>query len=217
MHDNGVEKQVRPKTWNPWADTILYMPLKSDLLDHSGNNIQFTQVWTITLDSEWANFGNKSWLTWDSPSIISGDFTFSSWINPTTAWTGANIILIGQAYPWRWYRYGSNNSAWYIWFTLTSVIDWSNGRPFSALYWWWHNLVLTRRWTTNTMYVDNVVLGSYNWTSTPSSTQIIVWSHSQDPIINLEWHVNEIIIEWVWRTATDVVNYYNLTKWNYWL
>jgi hypothetical protein len=37
IHDNGIEKQVRPKTRNPWANTIAYYPLNWDINDHSSN------------------------------------------------------------------------------------------------------------------------------------------------------------------------------------
>ena len=208
----GVYLRV-DEQWQPWANTVLYLPLKTDLLDHWPNNITMTAD-GITLDSAWANFSTTGLMTWNSPSAITWDFTFSSRINPISAWDGCNIICIWEYYPYYGYRYGAN-LGWKLGFTLMRVIDWNDGSTlFSTLYWARHNLMLVRSWTTNTMYVDGVQFWTYYWSSTPTETNIFVgWTW----IWFIEWHVNDIIIENKAWSLDERSNYYNLTKWNYWI
>lgn len=209
---------VRPPygggSWKPTANTILYMPLKIDLLDYWPGHISMTSSWTITIDGQWANFGNLSALKGQSSSTISWNFTFSSWLKLTSAGSGASIISIWQGYPGRGYRYGANSS-WKIWFTLYSVYDWNYGTNFSTLYSNWHNLILTRSGTTNTLYLDWVSKGTYTWTSTPSSNNITIWGDYTSWTI--QGNVNEIIIDGSAWTATEITNYYNNTKGIYWI
>lgn len=196
----------------PTANTILYCPLRTDLLDHWPNNISLSQSSTISLDENWAKFNNAS-LGGVCPSIISGNFTFSMWFNATSAWTDCNLITIWAGYPWKGYRYWANSSG-KIWFTLTSVIDRNYGTAFSTLYWAWHNMIMTRSWTTNTLYLDGVSKWTYSWTSLPSNAQVSIGGRNT---WGMNWNMNYAIIESVARTATEVAEYYNLTKWKYWL
>lgn len=201
-------------SYTPTANTILYMPLKMNLLDYWPNSISMSTSWTVTIDSQWAIFESLSSLSGQTPSTVSWNFTFSSRINLTSAGGGANIISIWQGYPGRGYRYGANSS-WKIWFTLFSVYDWNYGTNFSTLYSNWHNLILTRSGTTNTFYLDWVSKGTYTWTSTPSSNDIKIWADYSSWVI--QGHINEIIVEGVGWTAQEVLDYYNDTKSNYWL
>jgi hypothetical protein len=69
----------------PGEDTVLYMPFKTDLLDHSQNNIQFTNS-NVTIENNTAYFNgsanliNSNFTTY----LNSAPFTCNLWVKSKT-------------------------------------------------------------------------------------------------------------------------------------
>jgi hypothetical protein len=223
MRPNGVEKQVRPKRWwKPWANTVAYYPLDSvnTVHDLSWNNYNLTNNWNVTFGvNTWvdcATFWNATprWLVNTSANIINWQYTYLVWINMdmssyaegrarTFGWTSSFFILIGDL--------PNNHNMWpqlppTNWVTLTS---------------WWHLVCFV--WDVSsgsfTSYLDGTLVSSWTWISW-SMSWILIWakensySHYYD---RFKWNMSAVIWEDKQRTAQEVSDYYDQTKWDYWI
>ena len=86
MRPNGVEKQVRPKTRNPWANTVGYYPLNTDFDDYSWNsrNLTNTNATITTLGGvSCAYYWGNAYSTYTGYSLIRDARTTSVWMNPS--------------------------------------------------------------------------------------------------------------------------------------
>lgn len=219
------DEKVRPAWWQPWSNTLLYLPLKSDTADHSWNNVRNTNVlttsWTITFDSSVAN-------------IPVAYFNWSSWIYTVPKYTTVHSICTVLV----WVRYNSHSNMpaiirtwWTCLYVQNSWVTWE------AFYWTtsagsyvnsslladntWQLLWITSDWSISYCYFN----WQQVWTINKAPTAIeandnrpCVWNNVWDSQNRrLTWYVSEIIWETRQRTAQEVSDYYNQTKWNYWL
>lgn len=221
MRVDWVEERIYPTAkWRPWENTVLYIPMKEDLLDHSWNGISVTsnsvslsQVWWINVwyfgaaNNACLSFTNPSNMSW-SRTVVSRFKTTSSdnqWI--LTQWTEA-------ASKWLHLWYSSSSRWAVIWF-FNNDMD-SNSTSWTDNN--WHLITFTYNWWWESkIYLDSQVLKSWtlSWLNTWNNTWNI-WKY-------LSWTVkfNGYMSEWILenkvRTAQEVADYYNKTKWNYWL
>lgn len=223
---------VRPKKWQPWADTLAYWKFDWNLDD---------EMWNAN-----ASGSNLSYGTVGSKHYIEN----------TATWTSCVISipenLISQIGAWDWavsfYVYvpsASTNSPKFFWerYDGYSPRPWIsmeydyNTNMFVQLTWWsnasttntyqqnaWYNIVGTRISWTVKMYV-NWQLAITPYTNTDDYTS---WSWHVFYMMGRLWYnygtlpvtwckMSEVIYEKKWWTDQEVSNYYNLTKWNYWL
>lgn len=226
--------------WQPDPSrTIFYYDFEDSsnrLADNSWNwnnaswssYITYTEVW-------WQNVAQttqiNSWININSAfasSIWTWDFAMSCWIYIIDPWSWRYPLLF-------WTRYDSNT--WWIviffdpynvngkWNHIVYNDLWTNPRPWSitasTLYNNWHNFVVTRiNWTVY-CYIDcsldltftdnNSFASSWTWAllSRPTS-----WAPQSFPAL-AKW--DKFILEKVWWTVDDIVNYYNNTKSIYWI
>ena len=216
MRQNGVEKQVRPATWNPWSNTIAYYPLTSTTTvnDMSGNNYNLTNTWWVTFVSyQWVNcayYAGTWFLKNTSLSYDKRAFTMQWW------WyylrKNANNTSFIRRWPnlWAYIDRDTNNlrcSPWWIWWTVISSDS------------WWNLITVTYDWNvTMKLYLNWTLI----WTKTDTSPSTWWWLSVWNANINSTtdywyWWISEVIIENKVWTATEVSNYYNLTKSKYWL
>jgi len=221
MWVNGVEKQVRPSGWQPWANTLLYLPLENDTLDHSWGTA-YNPTWSITFTtlSSWKKVGYINWnnflLNSDFPSLKM-DMTVSFWINPTSQkW---------EYQPAFWqYKAFSNYNIWA--FCRAGESSWTNFYfwTFSADTWninlsWWNLITITytSSWT---------VIVYKNWTQVATRNSPYNWWNwyqiwgrydTGSSRTQLTAYMSEIFVENRVRTAQEVADYYNQTKANYWI
>ena len=231
---NGVEKQVRPSGWQPWANTIAYYPLTSETTvnDMSGNNRNLTNRWWVTFWTHyWISCANITWNS-DSPHQNSKYLYWDVTWFPTWAWqrtynfwmyqdnqaTSQNAMYIAQwtagmnkmvvVLQWR-------DFSWNVW--LTSYWYWSG--VTSPIIWEWHNIIITYSWSKFSYYVNGEE--KINWVHTvdTSSSLVSIWWTSQEANTwsSFNWCFSSLILEDKERTAQEVANYYNLTKSNYWI
>ena len=217
------DTQVRPSGWQPWSNTIYYLPLDADLLDHSWNGYTFTPTGTVNLVNNKANipvcYINRGSLEVPSNTYTfwSDDFTVSYWVNiPTDQDTYYRWVL--------WFNtsnYGSmvlnyEFNQWYIW---SWPFTWDVAVSYPTIKDTWVHFVTVRNWSTFTTY-SNWVL--YN---TATSTSFSVWQWSWTVLWIGRWqnvviknlYISNFIIENKARTAEEVADYYNQTKWDYWI
>ena len=195
-------------SYTPTANTIAYYPLKSDILDHSGNGKDLS--WTnYSFDG---NFITVSYLTWPqvTPENTTGDRTVSGWVNTSSGTCKYNFRRTSD-----WplgYIMGQDNENWNRPWGSLYLNGWKRCRPSSTSVWTIFLMTRTKTWTTMNLYLNGSLVSTNTslWTSTRTSSGTVVqWIGSGK--------YSEIIIEDKVWTAQEVLDYYNLTKWNYWI
>ena len=232
---------VPANAWHPDPTrTIFYYDLEDSndrLADSSWNNndaiwttaITYSQVWNeyvaettwnpcgITIDGTlWSSIGSwdfaiSFWTYFVNPAISDG-YPMLFWMNdPSNKWPNIffnpnNAYSMWQAVLWRM-QWGSWQHPWSI--DATTLL---NG---------WHHLVMTRNSWTLTAYIDWVL--DVTWsdsTSFPTTAGVqCLLSRPNDQWQSFwswaKW--DKFILENVAWSATDVTNYFNQTKWDYWI
>lgn len=215
MRPNGVEKQIRQSGWQPWANTVGYRPLETDLKDYSWNNYDFTTYsWTTTfvdwmVQTNWKIYRNSVMnnLRWN-------DFTLLMYIVPSNNSSDESYLFFSDnnnlAYCtinfWYWfwsYRLGWNNN-WWQWVYYSTSLDWNP-----------HLLCVTKNWNSYDLYLDGVFAKNETTSvAIPSSTYMVLWNVISNTKTMKFW---KLIIEDRIRTATEISDYFNQTKWDYWI
>ena len=228
--------QIRPTLWprEPWANTVAYYPLTSATTvnnqvsggtDLTNSNVTF---WT----AHWVNcatisgndtttwhtadkylYANITWLpTWANAR------TFSYWVyNDNASNTG-----IAETYVFQWQASSnkmilsasSNENIGYYWISQygASGAFWAILRQQRC-----HHCIVYDG-SKFTWYVNWV--STWTWTRTINTwnTYFCIWWSWLNPTWNaFNGSFSNVIIENVARTEQEVADYYNLTKWSYWL
>ena len=204
--------------WQPWANTIAYYPLTSTTqwTDQSWNGRDLTNSGVTFWTYQWVDCWQFNW-GW----LLSYNLTIP------TDWT---II---------WWVYHDNVSenqvAFDIWWALATGRDclgyyYNPGSDYIVLWqfhWWYEtgrSINITGQWTNVciTYTAGNDVL-YINWLPmiTRSDTisfrsDIWLWTFDQSTV-GLYWWMSNIIFEDKVRTVQEIIDYYNQTKWNYWI
>jgi hypothetical protein len=220
MRPNGVEKQIRPKwEWQPWANTVAYYPLDADFNDASWNsrNLTNTNATITTLNGvDCAYYNGSSYSTYTWATLPRTARTMSVWANGAAINDGVIVDIK---------KYNENN-AWALatifYGNSVLVADLSGvdaGLPCQANT--WYHVVATQEWNTVKIYVNwNLVWTESNRpdysTRTPNGWAL--WSqfngfHNSA----LNWHLSKVILEDKVRTAQEIADYYDQTKWDYWI
>ena len=207
--------------WKPWANTYIYYPLTSDLVDVMWNWNTGTMTWTCTFDSS-----TGIHITWRSWNYVTG---MSNGINNRNLFTW-NV----------WAKKEDNNSwSYLLWYStnLVSTQCLNLSQRDSTLYmdvafswywaalWWtmafdtnWHNRCIVVSSNTEKVYLDWVLIATNScWTTNNVSELQLWWWGTYWSGRSANWYIKDYIVETVARTAQEVVNYYNQTKANYWL
>ena len=218
---NGVEKQVRPSGWKPWANTIYYLPFDTDLLDHSWNGYTFTPSWwNISIVSWEANipvcYINNGSLDVPSSTYTFGsdDFTVSYWVNIPTDQFSIYRWVVWFNGEWGSFVLNYEFNGGYIWSWLHS---WNVGVSYPTVKDTWIHFVTVRDGGTFTTY--------YNWNQydTQTVTPFSVWQGGAtvfgigrwQGVVMKNLYISNFILESKARTAQEISDYYNQTKWNY--
>ncbi len=197
--------QVRPAWWGgwqPWANTLLYAPLETDLLNKVDNS---SPTVTGTVSISWGLWDFQWWqLVYSMPSATATTVrTVSFWSNMTSAARWNWRFMTGAWWTSDMYR----RSSWYVGMYWNH--EQSDQRNVSLNEWalW----TCTYNGSTWTLY-KNAVWKVYNVaTGTWSSAQLGL-SGSGD---GFYWKMSQFIVESVAWSADDVKNYYNQTCENY--
>lgn len=217
------EKQVRHTTspwWQPWANTVAYYKFDWDLNDNSGNSYNLSianwtpTYWTTTGGAKYIHFPSQSYTNNITIPYSLSAYTINVWLKYDS--TNKTIMDFQTRINWwNWNRlqYASSTSI-ACWTTVTNL-DLSN----------WINLVVVNDNYSCTAYVNWVQtttnsLGTYTDTSAPYfRLNTVGYGGSTSVYTNNAGsnYVSELITEDRVRTAQEIADYYNQTKWSYWL
>ena len=232
-----ADQPTPPSPWRqPWVNTLVYLPLNWDALDQSGNSRDGTLPSSYSWDTlpNWNQCFAITWWRWDFSSycitwtysntaLWSWDRTISirmkinSWLN-NHEFVSTFIWSPSWWTSWEWFgwRHMSNSSN-LLW--IIRYMDDPNTTSFTYDT-NWHNYVLTYSNTNKwKVYVDGVQIAM---TNNPSVSFDTLWTNYAVGI----WRNNDydksldlsnFIIEDKERTAQDISDYYNATKWDYWI
>ena len=206
--------------WTPWANTVAYYPLTDDFNDHK-------TTWTLYN------------LTSNSASI-----TTLSWVkccNLNSSFFSANFVITTLPYSIIfWSKWKGNNSNMWFWLSFVSGWDWGwSGLKYQwqlyIRYWnptdknssvWtytlntnWHLYTITFSSSGCKFYVDGSLI------ATPKNS-LVAPSNNASPFYigaDEEGAARSDCYQWVtiienkeW-TAQDISDFYDLTKWDYWI
>lgn len=203
-----------PREWKPWSNTLLYLPMTDDLLDHSWNSVSTSPESSVSITTlngvKCGYFNNWQMPTWLA-TVTTVQKTVSFWMY-TWAYSWS-VFNSNPCWIFSWDGAGlqSNWTIMFVW------MQWSwaaNRWDVSASVWlnqWVHVC-----WTNKSIYI--------NW-------QLINTSSSNAGIVNLwynyviwwapSWncgytkytgYLSEFIMEDKVWSAEDILNYYNSTK-----
>lgn len=209
----------------PWANTLLYLPLQTDAIDQSGNNRWTYDTWVTYTTVWWVASANFSW--WKV--TITNDFINTSLSEKTiSAWVYTNFAAANNdMYIFYCCEY-SNGFTAFTFLSWTTYIDswiwWPNlslDTPNSSYTQnqWFHIVTTCKDWTNNNkIYINWQQVAQWNGTSNPrwntSATfnqwVYIWWSSNNSELLN--GNISEFILEDKARTAQEVSDYYNQTK-----
>lgn len=215
-----ADQPTPPSPWRqPWVNTILYAPFSSDKNDHSWNSTTISYwgssnlviVWGITalyLDGSWAKA-----YTW-TLNRLNWDYTMQCWINYQSG-SRENVWIIYKGSPnsqnwwWTWNHNGLLRSSIFgVGYSSTGAVSFS----------WWHLLTCAydSNTTTLTVYYDGNQEYTYSMNYAIDNVASIGNWHSQD-MGSSQIYYSEWIIEDKCWSASEISDYYDLTKWNYWI
>lgn len=224
MRPWGVEKQVRPHTWNPWANTVAWYPLDStdELSDMkwSGTAYDLTASWwTPTYSTHYATLNWSTHLQSNLASMSwANTISFSWWVNFASFGSGNMwICVVGTASYHRAIVVGVEPS-WKL--IISDYWGWPSWTSAYIQTDTWYNFWLSYASWTWRLYMNWQLDSNYNWSSSASA---------DFTKFSISWYPNnsELLPNWakVWSfavqnnemSAQDFLDFYNGTKSNYWL
>ena len=216
-------------SWQPWANTVLYYSFNNDtattVYDWVSNN-DWTWVW-----SNWQYIALAQWKYADFTQATNQYITIpTSLAYPTTDLTISFWIkYTSTAAMWIFHKWnGSDGTNAYV------IIHTTNGTiradiPYKQ---WdirytnalmndgsWHHIACTKNGNSYIMYVDaqqTSIVSSSQSIDWGSATQWNIWRHQESWEL-LDWWLDEFIVENVAWSSQEVSDYYDLTKWDYWI
>jgi len=208
----------KKKGWQPWANTIAYYPLSSNLIDASWNSSDIIPSDSSSVIGNYQGIDcfNLNWYYCTVSNIdtlaTSNEYTFNFWLYRTARF---DIMYAENGSRWAW---------WLMMYSGESQARWGNKTNqstafFEPPYNTWLNIVFTVLNWEWSIYVNNnkTVLKS-SWVLAPNhnGTPLIIGG---DYAYNNQgnWYLSKLIIEDRWWTAQEVADYYNQTKATYWL
>lgn len=210
-----IRKDIEQR--EPWENTILYLPMTEDLLDHSWNSIAITNNNSVSIvDWAWYFWGASRRLTFTNPYNMSGGRTISAWFKTSS-----------NSEQWFYTQWVNNtNTMLHIWYSSTSrwlvIAFYANDMDSGSTSWTdnnWHHAVFTYNgWWSTIIYLDWVVLKSWSLSGlNPWNNTGCIWDLITGTWKTFNGYMSQYIIEKIARTDQEVLDYYNMTKWNYWL
>jgi len=218
----GVYIRVDVQWWQPWANTLAYLPLNWNANDYSGNGNNWTVYnanWVTENNRQYiqgTNSTNNSWAYVVLPIIpITSECTFSAWVKFNTSNTQyCNIV---------WCYYHTDDSKCLSSFTLDSSTWWVNCSNGSWLYnivgqtsisIWWHLVTVTIKAWEQKWFLDGVVKWTTGNATNFAATNTVPFTINRLYNSTVTWWcaVWDFILEDKVRTAQEVVDYYDLTK-----
>lgn len=233
------DTQVRPSGWGwwqPWANTLLYLPLESNFVDQSWqattrvfttSSVSYTTVGGVSS----VHIGSSWWAKLTTPYPLQPDNTkpisASIWLYITAAyaprrmmwdiaarnWNRQQFCIIKNTTTARLNVYDDHTDSNYATLEAPLTINQRN------------HLAYTITSSESKLYLNWQLADSWAWNPKPwwlwpysrDKSQSILCNRSSGYTDWLNWNAREIIMEEVVWSAQDVLNYYNQTKWDFWI
>lgn len=219
-----------PWWWQPWPNTIAYFPLDTDLLDHSGNSFSATIRGNVSIWTAWWISAGYFWDIWELSwaVTITGSVTVLGYAYKTGNPNYDNASMFGFAWWW--------SMGWPVCQALYWNTNWPaniSNKPWVALFDWdtqanqtavsmnnneWTHFAATLDWSTKEVKLyTNWVLSS-QYTSSATTLPNYLWM-SRNDWLDRSWigYFSNVIFESKCWTATEISDYFNQTKWDYWI
>lgn len=199
--------------WQPWANTLLYMPLSSNANDvqwhttTTGGSVTFGTYWGVEC-ADFTGVGNID----ITPFAIPASYTVLARCNNVNGYDNTAWRVFDMGNPRLWLAYNNqgyytyeNNS--YFWtttknarFLICAVVTNGSGVGY-----------LKGNGVNQTSTID---VAPYSLT--PSAMNV---GNEFNNGANRHFlgYISNVIVENKARTAQEVADYYNQTKWNYWI
>lgn len=224
-------QKVRPTWWAPWANTIAWFPMDSDLLDHSGNNFSVTTYGNVSIWTAWGVSAGYFWGIWE----LSGSFTYN------------NTWLTVMGYAYKTANPNNDNASmfgfawWNMGWPLCQALYWNtnwdshiSNKPWVALFDWntqanqtavsmnnneWVHFAMTLDKDTKELKLYTNWVLSEQYTTQESLSSINYLWMSRANWIDRSWigYFSNVIFEDKLWTSTEISDYFNQTKANYWI
>lgn len=230
--------QVRPSWWGgwqPWANTLAYWTLDDTLNDSSWNNRNLTMSWSLSFVNDTSLCRKVLYCTWVQASNNYVYASSISWVSTITIhiWNKSLISFSNYRNLFTtsldlnlWIR-TEESSSWYM-----NLIIWnSNSYQIfrvtlsDADHKKWHLLSVTfdnsnweLKWYINWELNVTGTSSYYNLSNWLKKFSLWVWYWTSEGVNRyFNGYIWEVILEDKVRTAQEITNYYNQTKWDYWL
>lgn len=215
--------------WQPWVNTVLYVPMKTDLLDHWPNNISLTNT-NVTI-------GTVGWVdAWvfpqtDTQNTLNADLSaYISWQTFTlSAWVYITEIPSTDPYP-RWVIASSlvNNKWWCFNITSSQKVLVQSMGPFTEVgsttsysLWTRYNVVWVRTSSGKSVYINWNLENSDSNSWTSDYEHFYIWADRPSESAALKRHLRgymaDVILEDKARAAQEISDYFDATKATYWI
>jgi hypothetical protein len=209
----GDHYQIYPE-WKPWANTVGYRPLETDLKDYSWNNNDFTTYSGTTTFVDWMVQTNwKIYRNNIMNTVRWNDFTLLMYIVPSNNSSDESYLFFSSRNN---LDYCSSNFGYWFWtYRLGWVVNWSRVWNYysASLDWNPHLLCVTKSWNSYDLYLDGVFAQNVTENGAiPVETYMVLWNTLSATKTMKFW---KLIIEDKVRTAQEISDYFNSTKADY--
>lgn len=224
-----------PEWWKPWANTIAYWTLDNTLNDSSWNNRNLTMSWSLSFVNDTGLSRKVLYCTWIQASNNYVYAASISWVSTITIniWNKSLISFSNYRNLFTtsldnnlWIRTEESNS-WYM-----QLMTW-NGNNYqtfrvtlsNADHQKWHLLSVTfdnsnweLKWYINWTINVTGTSSYYNLSNWLKKFSLWVWYWTSEGVNRyFNGYIWEVVLEDKVRTADEISDYFNLTKWDYWL
>lgn len=213
--------------FTPTANTILYMPLEDSINDVTWN-YTISQSWTV---SKWSiGYSFNYWRLQTSTSFAwPTAWTISAWVKQTSRNNNSCVAAKFQTaapYNFLCIKYSTTDSLTKEWRNNGYIIPEYSMSGGSNPIWvpylteqplnTWLHLVITHGSSGSKFYINSTLVASDSNTANllTTSSPFVVWSNIQYNQYFLG-EISDVIYESVQRTAQEVLDYYNASKWTY--
>lgn len=211
--------------WAPWANTVAHYPLTENANDESWNSRNLTNSWvTFVNNIWWATIPVWYWDGWDAAYLdgwnvqLNAAYTISWWSKVNSS---SNV--------WIMFDLRNNNGNWQgflLWRCYNNTIGFyqqkssSSDQSYSeSLTSDWTYWCVRWDWSTWTIYKNWNQAYNVSISNSIDTSASYLWigcryyTHTD----KYHWYISNVIVENKARTAQEISDYYNQTKWNYWL
>lgn len=213
--------------WLPWENTVAYYPLESDANDYSGNwyngswaSPSYAKSWT-TIN---VAYFNGSYIDLPNFRITEDNTTINVWVKSTSTQSRQEI-------------FDSNDGSWSTTSTTYLNYNWTSSWQYAIQHaqpnaWYW--LAYTSWWPFQDIWKNICVVMNTSWIKIymnwvlQSTSSSLSWKMVWTPNASIWWrgYQNTNFFRWyishfIWENNnwadSEILNYYNSTKSNYWI